>query len=41
VSNAPTHSSSTKSGFGASAQYVLSEVNGARAGFDLLATYHR
>lgn len=39
VSNALTYSTPKLSGFGASAQYVLSEVNGARAGFDLLGTY--
>jgi predicted porin len=39
VSNALTYSTPKYSGFGASVQYVLSEVNGADAGVDLLATY--
>lgn len=39
VSNALTYSTPKYSGFGASVQYVLSEVNGADAGIDLLATY--
>jgi predicted porin len=39
VSNSITYNSPKVSGFGAAAQYVLSEVNGADAGIDLLATY--
>jgi predicted porin len=39
VSNALTYTTPKFNGFAGQAQYVLSEVNGADAGFDLLATY--
>jgi predicted porin len=39
VSNSVTYNSPKVNGFTGNAQYVLSEVNGAKAGYDLLATY--
>jgi len=39
VSNALTYTTPKLNGFGAGVQYVLSEVKGADAGIDLLATY--
>ena len=39
VNNAITYNSNSINGFVASAQYVLSEVSGAKNGLDLLATY--
>jgi predicted porin len=39
VSNSLTYTTPKYNGFGGGAQYVLSEVNGASAGFGLLGTY--
>lgn len=39
VSNSLTYNSPKFEGFSANAQYILSEINGAKAGYALLATY--